>query len=347
MPSIFRRALHRFLPSHFHDPVGLAVRLVRSRDVNAWYAMLSAGMGVVLTPLDLLLQPAERRRYRAAGPPALPSLFVCGPPRSGTSVTYQVLAANLPVAYFMNLSGLFPRSPVTARRLFGRLLPRWRVSYQSYYGRTRNLTGPNDALHLWDRWLGKDRTSIPDHLTPAALDDMRRFFGAMEALAGRPLVAKNNNMNAFAHLVAEALPRASFLCLHRDPAWLAQALYLARLDIHGDHSVPYGLAQPAEGAAVDPIEDVCRQVAFHARLMEDQRRRIPDGRFRALAYEEFCLDPVRAVHDAASALGVEPDPSVRALKPFVASARVRMDPAMFTRMVARLAELGLTSEASA
>ena len=227
--------------------MGLARRLLGSRDADAYAAMGHAALGVACAPLDILLEPSERRLYQAAPAPVLPQLFVCGPPRSGTTLVAQALIAHLPVAWLSNLTAVFPRSPLRAMRLFSRRLPSWRANYRSYYGRSRLLNAPNDSLQIWDRWLGADRTRLRVELTAEEREGMVRFFGALEQLTRYPLVTKNNNLNLQALPVAAALPTARFLVLDREPEFLAQALLVvgeerAALgdDLHGraDHRGP-------------------------------------------------------------------------------------------------------------
>jgi Sulfotransferase family len=334
-PSL-RRSLHRFVPAHFHDPFGLAARLIRSGDDAARFAMVSAALGVVATPADLILQLWERGLYDRAAPPTRPMILVCGPPRSGTTLMTQVLIRNLPVAFINNLTAIFPRSPLTANRLFGRLPQNRAVEYHSYYGKSSRLSGPNDALHLWDRWLGTDRTTIPETLGEPAADAMRRFFGAFERLYRAPLVAKNNSLNATARLVAEALPTARFLCLRRDPVYLAQSLLRARRDIHGGDETPYGLADTDDP---DPIESVCRQVEFHERLAEQQLAAIGQARFWIVSYEGFCADPLATVRRASvEGLGeaFRPEWGDPSLRGFEVANRRRIDLEAFERLERRL-----------
>ena len=288
--SLPRRLLHRFIPAQFHDPVGLTKRLIKSRDPAAFFAMKLAGFGPLCAPLDLLLQPFEHRAYLSAPPRRLPVVIVCGPPRSGTTLVAQALIENLSVAYFDNLTALFPRSPVTASRVFRRFISRRSMGYSSYYGRTDHLSGANDALQLWDRWLGADRTHPPTELSPEQREAMVKFFDAYEAWSGLPLVAKNNNLNASASLVAGALPDCYFLCLTREPVFLARALLRARLAIHGREDLGYGLTPPGS-ASPDPVEDVCRQVMFLEQLSLKQQASIGPARFRPISYEGFCRDP--------------------------------------------------------
>jgi hypothetical protein len=286
-----RRAIHPFVPAGFHDPVGLARRLLKNPDPAARFSVLAAATAPLALPVDVLLAPFERRRYRFAGEPAKPIVLVCGSARSGTSLAAQLLIRNLPVAYFDNLVALFSRSPVTAKRLFGSRLAREPVAYRSFYGRTRGWSAPSDALNLWDRWLGRDRSRIPERLDPAAQAEMKAFFAAFERETGLPLVAKNNALNASAHLVAEALPTARFVCVERAPDALALSLYRARMDIHGESSVPYGLTVQALRHPEDAVEDVCRQVLFHEQLALQQQARLGAERFVIVRYEDICRDP--------------------------------------------------------
>jgi hypothetical protein len=326
-----RQLAHRAVPSHFEDPVGLTVRLLRSGSREAYFAMLSAALGLAATPVDIALGPFERRRYRRAVPPAGPLVLVCGPPRSGTTIVAQALIRCLPVTYLNNLTALFPRAPITANRLLGTPLRNHRVGSVSHYGRTAGLSGPNDGLHLWDRWLGPDRTAIREALTAQEVDGMARFFGAWERTIGTPLVAKNNNLNVQAGVVAKALPTALFLCLDRDPLYLAQSLLVARRYIHGQVTASYGIAAPGE-ASDNPIDDVCRQVAFHTDMAEQHRRTIGDDRFWLVSYESFCASPGQLVRRVAKRLGVAPEETaVEELRLRPSAART-LDPEEFAQL---------------
>jgi hypothetical protein len=307
-PGWFRRAIHPFVPAGFQDPVGLARRLLRSKDPAAMFAMRAAAIAPLYMPLDLLLRPFEQRRYRRAAPPERPIILVCGPARSGTTLAAQLLIRNLPVAYLDNLVSIFPRAPLTAMCQVGKHVPHTKVIYRSYYGRTDGWSAPNDALNLWDRWLGGDRSHAPDRIPPKERSEMIAFFGALERQTGKPVVAKNNALNACAHLVAEALPTARFVCLQRSRTSLALSLYKARLDIHGRPTVPYGLTSNDERCFEDAIEDVCRQVLYHEALAREQQARLGAERFMLVQYEDVCREPRVFIENVGRVfLGAEPD----------------------------------------
>jgi hypothetical protein len=220
------------------------------------------------------------------------------------------------------------------------------VEFKSFYGRTAGLSGVNDALHLWDRWLGSDRLNPQPALTPAATDEMRRFFVAWHEVVGRPLVAKCNHLNAAAHLVAEALPEATFICMERQPLWHAQSLYQARKLIHDDQGQAYGLTDSSDFADEGPVASVVRQVRFHAALAEAQQRRIGADRFWRIPYEGFCADPGQLVRRVARTMMEEGDVDcLPAAIPPHRSANVRtIDPQVFHQLEADLALPGQDDE---
>ncbi len=304
--------------------------------------MRQAALGALLTPIDLVLTVAEEKRYAAAAPPRLPVVLVCGPPRSGTTLVAQQLILQLPVAYLSNLAGIFPRAPLTAARLAGRVGARWRGTIGSYYGRARTLTAPSDALGLWDRWFGRDRNLLRSSLTTSEQEGMRQFFGAREAEDPRPLVAKNNRLNGQAALVSDVLPTARFLCLERDPVFLAQSLLLARQEISGDDGRAYGLHRAEEESAVNPVESVCAQVMFHARLAATQQALLGPERFWRVSYEQFCADPAALVARVAQELLGLPDAAPRPspLAPFTVSRQDRLPAGMLRQIEETFVRLG-------
>lgn len=287
-PSTWRR----LLPANFRDPVGLARRILSSRDPAAYFAMASTVLAAVVTPLDAALARTVERRRLVAAAPRLPIVLVTGAPRSGTTVLSQALIHNLPVTFFNNLTSVFPRAPITANRLFGRFLRKPSGELHSFYGRTSGFASENDALHLWDRWLGPDRYAAPERFDAATAEAMRRFFAAYEQAFGRPILNKNNALATGAEPVAAALPTAHFLFIRRDPVFAVQSILGARETIQGTRDAPYGVNDPGRRHVVsDPIEDVCAQVLYHERRMEEQQRSIGDRRFWVVEYEQFCVEP--------------------------------------------------------
>lgn len=294
------KLIQKYVPAHFGNPLGLARRLLATGDGAAVQAMIFAGLGLAAVPLDWALSPLERRlEMRAQGEPVRPLLVICGPPRSGTTVVYQTLVSSLPLAYFSNVVAMFPRSPLVASKFLRCATRQAPCDLRSYYGKTRGIRGTCDSLSMWDRWLGADRTQAPKRISPSQQEQMRGFFRAASRVFARPICCKNNSLNVSAHLVAEVLPEARFLCLTRQPVALATSLYRARLEIHGSATTPYGLATSGgasgEPHGVDPVEGVVEQVGMFDAVARDQQRRLGSDRFKLVSYEDFCENPARLV----------------------------------------------------
>ena len=111
MGNPLRGLMHRYVPAQFQDPFGLFVRLIKSGNPAALFAMETALLGVMVTPLDLMFQKREERQYQSAPQPTFPLIFVCGAPRTGTTLATQVLTKNLSVNYINNLTAVFSGSP--------------------------------------------------------------------------------------------------------------------------------------------------------------------------------------------------------------------------------------------
>jgi hypothetical protein len=349
-PSFWRR----LVPANFRDPLGLARRILGSRDRAAYFAIASTALAAVATPLDLLLAATLEKSYLRDEAPKRPVILVTGAPRSGTTVLSQALIHHLPVTYFNNLTAVFPRAPITANRLFGRLLPKPAGTLHSFYGRTSGFASENDGLHLWDRWLGPDRYAVPERLDERAAADMRRFFAAYERAFGRPVLNKNNALATGAVVIAEALPTARFIFIRRDPIFAVQSILGARETIQGTREAPYGVTDPTRRATpASPIEDVCAQVLYHERRMEEQRRTLGHERFWVVDYERFCVEPHAIVARVGrEILGVEVDEKAlrAALPPLRNTNRSKLSGAELDEIectLTRLREHGSARELSA
>ncbi len=292
----------RYIPKVSKSPLKLAFSLLFEKNPSARSALFMAGLGVAAAPFDWLFSLRERQILREVSPPTKPIVIVCGPPRSGTTLVAQYLINSLDVAYINNLTSVFPRSPVTVNRWWGKSSIRTGGSYRAFYGKSRGFSGANDALYIWDRWLGSDRSAIPDSLKENSEQDLPAFFGAMQALYDRPIVTKINRLNISAHLVSSVLPQAFFIFVERNPVWLAQSLIVARTRIGGDPDVAYGTQHPNRIRG-DVVADAARQVEFHRAESASVMDKLPADRFLKLRYEDFCESPSALLKNIGIALG--------------------------------------------
>ena len=283
--------------------------MIFSGNRAALFTLLITAVGILCIPLDLLLSIRERRLLSsAAAAPASPMIFVCGPARSGTTLVFQVLCRHLDVSFLQNVTALFPRSPIIVSRIYRRLFGLKRNSadyYQNYYGKTNGLNGPSEANHIWNRWVLPDATGFRTKLSVAGAHEAARFFSAFGEIDRKAMVAKNNNMNVYADVIAAAMPNALIICMRRSPDFLAQSLLQARREIHGSVSHGYGVQDVEDGVAVaDPISSVSSQVTFLNRKARELLSLVGEDRFWIVDYEEFCENPEKLVADISKKLAI-------------------------------------------
>jgi hypothetical protein len=297
----------------FRDPFGLARRMLTADEPAARSALVRAALEVGAKPVDHYLERRERALLATAPPSDTPMLLIVGPPRSGTTLVYQVAVRRLPVSYPTNLSALFPRAPISAQHRFQGRAKRSGGEPRSYYGQTRRLDDANDAFHLWDRWLGTERYTGPDHIEPDALVAMRRFFHAWHATFPAPFVNKNNKNTDSLALLAAALPNARFLVVRRDPLETLQSLLVARRVVQGDASHAWGLRSrdASGGDALAPVRAVCDQLVEIEERMRADLATIDDARSLEVTYAQFCTNPDAVIEAAGALIGVDLVPGPR------------------------------------
>lgn len=342
MWKLLKKAFNLFVPAHINDP-GLAIRMMRSGSPAAWFTLLTTGLGIVMIPLDMLLERREKKRYAQASKPSEPIIFVCGAPRTGTTLMEQFLIKNLDVSYFNNLTSIFVRAPITANKIFGRFIGPKRIEYKSYYSKTMYFTGPNDAFYLWNRWMTEDETGMQCVLIDDKENDIVQFFGAYEDAFGKPIVSKNNSLNTRAKRMADVFENAYFICMTREDAYLAQALLQARMEIQGDIAASYGVDNPEkdEQVVTDYVTDVCDQVLYHKRKIHEQEQLIGADRFWIMPYETFCQDPAQVLRRVYTDILKQPVPeaALTSIEPFKAANRIKLEPELFQRIETTLAAL--------
>lgn len=296
MWSRFKSNLDKYIPTHVGNPFGLARRMVSSGNRAALFTLSSTILGILCIPLDLLLSRWEKRLIQSATPtPANPVIFVCGPARSGTTLVYQVLSRYLDVSCLQNITVLFPRSPITATKIYRRLGGHKRDirdDFENYYGKTSGMYGPSEANHIWNRWVRPDSTGFRTIVSETAAKETARFFSAFEEVDNKAVLAKNNNLNVFADRIADAIPNFLIICLRRNPAYLAQSLLQARREIRGNIADGYGVQNVEDAKAEsDPIKAVCVQISYLNRKAEEFQSIIGPERFWIVDYEQFCKNP--------------------------------------------------------
>lgn len=336
--------------ANFEDPIGLVLRMLKSKNKAAYSSLVREGVRFGASPLDSLLRLVERRQTKDAKPSKHPLILVIGAPRSGTTLVYQALAHFLDVTYPSNGSSLFVKSPITAARIQKKLVRRLKPSFENYYGQTRRLSDCNDAFELWNRWLGEDRYAPRSELTDEQSCEMQNFFDTWMNAFDKPFLNKNNR-NAFAvRVLARHLPNAKFVVVRRNPVFVAQSLIVARKKIQGSESIGWGLNSSSTIGKPDPlayVDDVCSQIKTIDDEMDSQLIAVDGARVINVTYEGFCNAPQQTIAEVAArfdGLELDADSNLSQLEPFEISQKLTINRDEINRICQRF---GIASPAAA
>lgn len=222
-----------------------------------------------------------------------PPVFIIGPPRSGSTLLYQVLLDHFHFSYLSNLHEFVFGAPSFAERLFRPLRHRVRGCYRSKHGRTKGWSAPSECGNFWYRFFRRR----PQFVSLADVPEkrLRRLRGVVRRLqnaTGRPILFKNGPCTLRLGPLAKALPEAVFLVTKRDILDVSHSLLAARKDIHGDYGKWWSMEPPNvhELKRKPAHKQVVEQVRAIYDLVDESRERLGPERFLDVHYEEFCQD---------------------------------------------------------
>lgn len=277
---------------------------------------LTSGFGknaereVLLGKMNDLLVSAELVLERSVAEGAEPLLFILGPPRSGTTLVSQLTQASQAFSTLTNLAAHFWKAPALGLMLSSILEMRnedTTSDFKSLRGMTHDLWEPHEFGYFWSRWfdLGQE-THFLDPATRARVDTggLIRSIAAMQSVQRRPLVFKNNTWFSFqADLLAEIFPRAVFVSCSRDPYYIAQSIWMQRIDLYGDPARWWSVRPPdyAEIIQLPPVEQVARQAVSIELTTNNTLAKVDAARVIRADYTDVVREPRKLIAEVVTA----------------------------------------------
>jgi hypothetical protein len=163
----------------------------------------------------------ERRR--------IPILFILGCPRSGTTLTSQLLINGFSLGYISNRIAPFYGGLGLAEKVFKTNQKFTLLSYESRHGRTPERHGPHECGEFWYQFFPRDPhyADLRSVKRPAC-GQLRKHLAAFQRTVGLPLVFKNVMLSARLPVLQEVFPEAVFLVVHREREATVQSILKAR-----------------------------------------------------------------------------------------------------------------------
>jgi len=258
-----------------------------------------------MAELNRLLSPLQESLEQENDGPRYPVILIIGPPRSGTTLTSQILAHADCFGYISNFVARFWQAPAVGalaeQALNIRVSAASSREYVSTHGVTDGWTEPHEFGYFWSRWfdLGQPTHRLEPELRKTVDGaGLRHALASIEAVYRRPMVYKNNSWCTLqASFLAALLPTTIFVVCRRDPIVIARSLLAARRERQGDERLWWSIrpSRYRELLALPPEEQVVLQALEIEREMDEELSSVPANRIVEAHYVETCRSPLRLI----------------------------------------------------
>lgn len=254
-----------------------------------------------------LLGALEAKRIAHPVEGVLRPIFIVGPPRTGSTILFQMLLNAYRFRFFTNLHSLFFRTPALVEAAVGGLRDRfYRPRNESMYGYTKGLLSPSEAGPLFRHWFGDDEwdRDSSSRLAPSHVDRIRRTMAVLTRQGQWPFLSKNLQNSLRLRTIDQVFPEACFIRIARDPYDTCASLLEMRKKLTGSISAWASIKPPTFRKLGDlsPYAQVARQVLDTERYID----RFFDDRENPcfnVNYAELLSDPRRVVEACVEWLG--------------------------------------------
>lgn len=220
-------------------------------------------------------------------------VFIVGPPRSGTTLAYQLVSQQFDLAYFNHFMDILYGMPNTVSRI-SKLLPAYHdFDYTSSYGRISGILSPTEHPGFW-YWCGllrpdSSHLTEEDSLAQSQIDMIRSIINSITAIRDKQYIFKCLYLTYNIRLLAKILPSSGFIVLDRDPFTVSKSLYLAR-SRNTDDRAWWSVRPPGYTEVINkPLaEQVVFQTTATISAIDNSLNDLDSSRYIRIKYCDIC-----------------------------------------------------------
>jgi len=241
-----------------------------------------------------VLFPAEKYLTRTVDK-AIPSCFVIGAPRSGTTLLYEALITKYKMAYFSNLAHRLYWTPAAATYFGRREIESWRGNFTSKYGHVSGWGAPNEGGRIWKRWIPEEHYLDELDLVGRESGQLQAVVAAVVSILAGPFVSKNVVHSVQMRLLDAIFPGCLFIHIVRNKTDNIRSLVRARESVLGEANADRWISVKPNGWESFSESHYVLQCAAQVLLTDLNIQRdgssIGSERIFRVNYEAFCRKP--------------------------------------------------------
>lgn len=226
----------------------------------------------------------------------MPFVAVCGPPRSGTTLTFQLITQVIDGMVISNLHYLFYRTPLIGYRLSKWFTRPYISNYRSDFGFIAGLNGPAQAALFWRYWCDQNLIETEPEPDNKRLKRFIKVMNAIYRIDGRPFLAGFQTHAFYIDELNSIFNNCLIIRVKRDMLSSARSMLMGMKKNDGSFvKIPCAVPKECQSElGQTPYEWVARQAFFINRRLDEQQMQHPDIIFEA-DYYETCCSPNRFV----------------------------------------------------
>ena len=268
----------------------------------------------LLTPLNYFLNPLENLclnvndlDYLKSEPP----VFIIGPPRSGTTVLYQLLCKHFNFGYTNNFVADWYNIPLIATRLYNRFSSqKSSIELSSNFGKSSNLYGPNEFGEFWYRWFSKTH-ELKDNY-PLIENKLRLEIAGLTKIHQKPMLFKNVINSMRINVLSQIFDNSIFIVLNRENLDIAQSILNARIELYNNKNHSWSVITSAlqTNPEIPYYKQIVHQIRGVTSNINLARKNIGDNKFIFVDYKELCNNTdqvLKSIHSQLNTRGIRVD----------------------------------------
>jgi hypothetical protein len=225
----------------------------------------------------------------------VPSIFILGSPRTGSTLLYQLICRHFSTVYITNhTNDNYAETPSVGVALDHTLFPDPNITLESSYGKTKRPFEPSEGSAIFAHWFGGEHPSQlkSARVLPGRRQHFQRSLQTIFAISNRPLVTKNA-WNVFRiQELATTLKSAIFIWIRRDIAKSALSDLEARYRRGGPEI--WNSATTSNYQEIQKLpywEQVVEQQYWYNKTISEDLEKFARGRFCEVWYEDLTSQP--------------------------------------------------------